>query len=69
MNHKQRCEEQEISSIRTSNGSDPCWKKHFHKKTLNFRINADFKADDEIDTYSIDGETTEIMKQNPACNG
>ena len=36
--------QQEITSIRTSNESHIYWKKYFHKIPLYFRIYADFEA-------------------------
>ena len=44
-------------------------KKHFHKNQLNFRIYADFEADNEKDNSSIGNKTTNIYKQNPVVNG
>ena len=41
----------------------------FKKNPLSFRIYADFEADNEIDTSVIGNKTTNIYKQNPACNG
>ena len=51
--HKQRSEQQEITSIRTSNESHLYWEKHFQKNPSFFRIIADFEADSEIDNSSI----------------
>ena len=36
--HKQKCENNDITSIRTSSESHFQWKKRFHKNPLNFRI-------------------------------
>ena len=44
-------------------------KKHFHKKPLNFRIYADFEADNEKDDSSLGNKKTNIYKQNPILNG
>ena len=41
---KQRCEQQEITAIKTSNESHLFWKKHFHKNPFYFRIYAEFEA-------------------------
>ena len=67
--HKPRCENNEITSIKTSNESHIFWKKHFHENPLYFRIYADFEADNEEDNTSIGNKTTNIYKQNPVLNG
>ena len=68
-NHKEKCGEDNICTIRTSNESHLFWKKHFHKNPLYFRIIADFKADSEIDGSNIGNKTTNNYKQNPVLNG
>ena len=67
--HKPKCENYDITSIRTSSESNIKCKKHFQKKPLHFRIYADFGADNEIDISSICNKTTNIYKQNPLLNG
>ena len=67
--HKPKCENNDITSIKTSNESHLHWKKHFHKNPLYFRIYADFEADNEKDNTSIGNKTTNIYKQNPVLNG
>ena len=67
--HNQRCEQQEITSIRTSNESLLYWQKHFHKNSSYFKLYADFEAEIEIDNCSICNKTTNIYKQNPVCTG
>ena len=67
--HKQQCGAQDITSLRLSNESHLCWKKHFHKNPLYFRIYADFEADNEIDISSIGKKTTNICKQILKLNG
>ena len=67
--HKPKCENNDITSIRTSPESHLHWKKYFHKNPLYFRIYANFEADDEIDNSSIGKKTTNIYKQNPVLNG
>ena len=67
--HKEKCGEDNITTIRTSNESHIYWKKHFHKNPLYFTIYADFKADNEIDNSRIGNETTNIYEQNPILNG
>ena len=59
----QRCEQQELTSIRTSNVSHLYWKKHFHKNPIYFRIYAVFEADNEIDNSSIGSKTTSIYNK------
>ena len=51
--HKQKCGDDKITTIKTSNESHLHWKRHFHKHPLYFRIYADFGADNEIDNSSI----------------
>ena len=68
-NHKEKCEDDNICTIRTSNESHLYWKKHFHKNPLYFRIYADFEADNEKDNSKIGNKTTNIYKQNPILNG
>ena len=67
--HKQKCANDIITTIKSSNESHLHWKKYFHKKPLYFRIYADFEADIEKDNSIIGNETTNIYKQNPVLNG
>ena len=67
--HKQKCENDNITTIKTSNESHLHWKNHFHKNPLYFRIYADFEAVNEKDNSSIGNKTTNIYKQNPILNG
>ena len=69
INHKEKCGDDIICTIRTSNESHLYWKKHFHKNPLYFRIIADFEADNEVDGSSIGNKTTNFNKQNPVLNG
>ena len=69
MKHKQKCGDDNITTIRTSNESHLHWKKHFHKNPLYFRIYADFEAYNEKDNSIIGNKTTNIYKQNPVLNG
>ena len=57
-----------ICTIKTSSESHIQWNKHFHKNPLNFRLYADFEADNEINNSSIGIKTTNIYKQNPVLN-
>ena len=67
--HKRKCENNDITTIRTSSESHIQWKKkHFHKNRLFFRIYADFEADNEKDNSSIGNKTTNIYKQNQILN-
>ena len=68
-NHEEKCGDDNICTIRTSNESHLYWKKHFHKNPLYFRIIADFEADNEKDNSKIGSKTTNIYKQNPVLNG
>ena len=67
--HKPKCENNDITTIRTSNESHLHWKIHFHKNPLYFRIYADFEADNEKDNSIVVNKTTIIYKQNPVLNG
>ena len=67
--HKQKCGEDNITTIKTSNESHLSWKKHFHKNPLYFRIYADSEADNEKDNSIIGNKTANIYKQNPILNG
>ena len=66
---KLKCENNDITNIKTSNESHLYWKKHFHKNPLYFRIYAGFEADNEKDNTIIGNKTTNIYKQNPVVNG
>ena len=67
--HKEKCGDDKITTIKTSNESHLHWKKYFHKNPLYFRICADFEADNEKDNSIIGIKTTNINKQNPVLNG
>ena len=67
--HKPKCEINDIITIRTSPDSHLYWKNHFHKNPLNFRMNADFEADNEKDYSTVGNKTTNIYKQNPVLSG
>ena len=69
LNHKEKCGDDNICTMRTSNESHLYWKKHFHKNPVYFRIIADFEADNEVDGSSVRNKTTNIYKQNPVLNG
>ena len=60
MLHKQKCGDDNLTTIKTSNESHLRWKNHFHKNPLYFRINADFEADNEKDHSIIGNKTTNI---------
>ena len=69
MKHNQKCGDDNITTIKTSNESHLHWKKHFHKNQLYFRIYADFEADNEKDDSVVGNKTVNIYKQNPVLNG
>ena len=69
LKHKEKCGDDNITVIKTSNESHLNRKKHFHKNPLSFRIYADFEADNEKDNTCIGNKTTNIYKQNPVLNG
>ena len=68
-NHKEKCEDDNICTIRTSNETHIFWKKHCHMNPLYFRVYADFEANNEKDISKIGNKTTNICKQNPVLNG
>ena len=68
INHKEKCGDDNLCTIRTSNESHLYWKKHFHRNPLYFRIYADFEADNEKDNSKIGNKATNIYKQNPVLN-
>ena len=67
--HKEKCGDDNITTLRTSNESHVQWKKHFHKNPLYFRSYADCEADNEKDISTIGNKTTNIYKHNPVLNG
>ena len=69
MKHKEKCGDDNITVIRTSNESHLHWKKDFHKNPLYFRVYADFGAGNEKDNSIIGNKTKNIYKQNPIFNG
>ena len=69
MKHEEKCGDDNITTIKTSNESHRFWKKHFHKNPLYFRIYADFEPDNEKDNSIIGNKTTNVYKQNPVLNG
>ena len=69
MKHKEKCGDDNITVIRTSNESHLHLKNDFHKNPLYFRIYADFEADNEKDNSIIGNKTKNIYKQNPVLNG
>ena len=44
MLHKQKCGDDNKTTIKISNELHPHWKKHFHKNSLYLGIYADFEA-------------------------
>ena len=69
MLHKQKCGDDNITTIKTSKESHLRWKNHFHKNPLYFWIYAEFEANNEKDNSSIGNKTKFIFKQNPVHNG
>ena len=67
--HKPKCENNDITSNKTSNKSHLHWEKNFHKNPLHFGIYADFEADNEKYDSVVGNKTTNIHKQNPVLNG
>ena len=69
MKHTEKCGDDNITVIKTSNESHLHGKKRSHKNPLYFWIYADFEADNEKDNSIIGNKTTNIYKQNPVLNG
>ena len=69
MRHKPKNEDIDKTTFRTSLDSHLHWKNLYHKNPLDFRIYADFEADNENDKSSVGNKTTDIYKQNPLLNG
>ena len=67
--HKEKCGDDNITTIKTSNESHLHWTKHHHKNPLYFRIYEDFEADNEKDNSIVGNKTINIYKQNPVLNG
>ena len=68
--HRQRCSQQEITSIRKSNESHVYWeKKHFHMNPLYFPTYAIFEADNDFGNCNRVFKTTNVYEENPVCNG
>ena len=66
---KPKCENNDITTIRTSPESHIHWKDQFHKNPINFRKYADLEAGNDINDSRIGNKTTNIYKQNPVLNG
>ena len=60
--HKPKCENIEITTIRTSPESHIHWKKHFPKNPFCFRIYADSEADNAVDNFTRGSKTTNFYK-------
>ena len=60
---------QEITAIKTSNDSHLYWKNLFHKNQFYIRIDAGLDSDNDIDSFGIGDETTNVYKHNLVCNG
>ena len=69
MKHKEKCADDNITTIETSIETHLHWKNQFHTNPLYFRIYAEFEADNEKDNSSTGNKTTNIYKQNPLLNG
>ena len=67
--HKQKCGEDDKTTIKTSPDSHLHWKRHFHENPKYFRVYADFEANNEKDNFCIGINTTNIYEQNPVLNG
>ena len=69
MLNKPKCENIDITTIRTSPETHIHWKDRFYKNPLFCRIYADFEADKEKHNSNIGYKTTNFYKQDPVING
>ena len=69
MKHKQKCGDDNTTTLRTSSESYLHWKNHFHRNTLSFWIYADFEADNEVHNSKIGNKTTNNYRQNQVLDG
>ena len=67
--HKPKCENNDITTIRTLSESHLHWKNFFHENLLSFGIYAVFGADTEKGNRNLGNKTTNIYEQNPVLNG
>ena len=56
--HKEKCGEDNITTIKTSKESHIRWNKLFHRNPIYFRTYADFEADNEKKSSNIGNKTT-----------
>ena len=68
-NHKEKCEQQKLTSFDVSNENHLIWKTYFHRIPIHFKFGADYEADSEIDNSNIGDKTTNVHKQNHVPNG
>ena len=60
---KPTCENNDMTTFRTSDEFHLHWKNHFNKNPRHFRIYADFEADNEIDFDSIGKKQLLFLKK------
>ena len=68
MKHKQQCDQEEVTSIKTSNESHLYFEKYFQNNPVIFMIYAYLVADNEKDISNRGDKATNINMQNPVCN-
>ena len=61
--HKPNCENNDITTFRTSPESHFHWKNHFPKNPSYFRIYADLEADNEKNNSSVGNKTTSFINK------
>ena len=66
--HNLRCEQQGITSIKTSTESHLYWKKKIHQVEVYISSYADFEANIETNISNIGDKRTRNFKQNSVCN-
>ena len=66
---KQGCNQQKITSKKTSNHSHPYWKETFSRKLNICRTYAASETDNKKDNSTKGNKTTNIYKQNLLLNG
>ena len=68
-NHKEKCGDDNICTIRTSSVSHTQLNKHCYENPSCFEVYADFEVDNEINTSTKGNKTTNNYRQNPVPNG
>ena len=68
MIRKPKCENNDITTIRTSSEPHLRFKDHSHKNTLYFESTADFEGDNAIEDSKAVGNKTTIFLETKFCS-